>query len=217
MRLLEAMLKDVRRFTVEVCGATVPDGPQMLGGRFSAKLDHLTEELEEFRVAANWAAQADAMVDLIYVAMGALIEMGVTPGSVFNAVHDANMRKVPGVKPTRPDDEFDAVKPDGWEPPYIEAAAIPLSVLRKLSPVFIECAELRVTRDDYNQIEGGLPSYFPLGHGSYFQMVHTKATRLRSLVNIGEIDVQDKVRDTLLDTINYCTYWVEAMDRGDEL
>jgi hypothetical protein len=84
--------------------------------------------------------------------------------------------------------------------------------------VLIECAVLRKTRDDYNQTEEGLQGYFPFGHMSYFQMVHVKATRMRSLMNTppGE-EFEEKMRDTLLDVINYSTYWVEAMDRGERL
>jgi predicted HAD superfamily Cof-like phosphohydrolase len=223
MKLIEEMLGDVQRFNEEIVGLQTPGEPwPMSSDVFVRRTTHLKEELEELRNASDWEGQADALVDLIYVALGGLVEMGVTPGFVFDLVHDANMRKRRGTNQGRPDSGGDdAIKPEGWNPPDL-SAALPLSVLRYLSHVLIECAELRRTRDDYNQTEEGLQGYFPFGHMSYSQMVHVKATRLKSLMNAevtpGEaVEFDAKLRDTLLDVINYSTYWVEAIDRGDRL
>jgi len=57
-----------------------------------------------------------------------------------------------------------------------------------------------------------------LGHQSYVQMMHLKAKRALSLVDIaskgGEANFEG-LRDTLLDSLNYTTFWVEAIDRGE--
>ncbi len=223
MKLIEEMLGDVRRFNEELMGVRSAPAPEMLqGDYFNGRFNHLKEELEELRNASGWADQADALVDLVYVALGALTEMGISPGAVFNVVHSANMKKVAGADPSRPENTFDAVKPEGWQPPdLLIAAGLPLSVLSYLSPVLVECARLRAERDDYNQTEEGLQGYFPFGHMSYSQMVHVKSTRLKSLMNaakdLGAETLEAKLRDTLLDIINYSTYWVEAIDRGDRL
>lgn len=55
---------------------------------------YMSEELNEFDEAETVVDQADAMIDLIYLALGTLVEIGVKPAALFNIVHDANMSKV---------------------------------------------------------------------------------------------------------------------------
>ena len=126
MKLIEEMLGDVQRFTREITGASIAASPALLSeSRYEDKLEHLKEELAEFETANSWPEQADALIDLIYVALGGLVEMGISPGSAFNEVHNANMEKVSGTKDERPGQEFDAVKPEDWNPPQLTAAIIP--------------------------------------------------------------------------------------------
>lgn len=59
--------------------------------------------------------------------------------------------------------------------------------------------------------------YFPFAGVSYAQMIHVKAQRLNSLVlksmrGGGESNYEG-IRDTLLDIINYASFWVERQDR----
>lgn len=70
----------------------------------------------------NWAGMIDAIVDTIYVAIGAAVQMGVDLDPFFEAVHAANMTKRGG--PT--DLNGKKLKPLGWRPPDIEG------VLRKM-------------------------------------------------------------------------------------
>jgi len=58
---------------------------------------------------------ADAYIDIIYFALGGLVELGVDGGPLFEAVHAANMTKVklPGVAKI--------AKPPGWTAPDIAA------------------------------------------------------------------------------------------------
>ena len=213
MGLLDEMLRDVQRFNEEICHLDISDGPVTLQpDRLKERSRHLGEEMDELIAAKNWEDQADALVDLIYVALGALVEIGVTPGTVFNEVHRANMEKVPGRNAKRPDNEYDAVKPEGWRPPDLmhASAAIPPDVLRMLSPVLLEVTLLRVKRGgEYNRGGIVIPDYFPLGEVSYYQMCHVKLLRCKSLMGGGDIS------DSLLDLINYATYWAEAHKRGD--
>ena len=59
----------------------------------------MVEELVEFLEAEDLVDQVDAMMDLIYLALGTLVEMGVKPAGPFNVVHATNLTKVPqGVK-----------------------------------------------------------------------------------------------------------------------
>lgn len=87
----------------------------------------------------------------------------------------------------------------------------------------VALAQLLVLRksSDYNQAGGAgkdpatadRDGYFPFGATSYAQMVHVKAQRLNSLVlKSGEPNFEG-IRDTLLDIINYASFWIERIDR----
>jgi len=72
-----------------------PAKPELLSEKRVAKrYNWMLEELEEFRKAGSIHDQADAMVDLMYFALGTLVEMGVRPGPLFDNVHSANMKKL---------------------------------------------------------------------------------------------------------------------------
>jgi len=78
----------------------------------------MLEELNEFLQADEVVEQADAMIDLMYFALGTLVEMGVRPAVLFDIVHTANMSKLwPDGKP-----HYNAmgktVKPAGWQDPH---------------------------------------------------------------------------------------------------
>jgi predicted HAD superfamily Cof-like phosphohydrolase len=77
----------------------------------------LLEEIQEFVSSNDVCEQVDAMIDLIYFALGTLVEMGVRPGKIFDIVHAANMAKL---KPDgRPLFDMDGkiIKPPGWQSP----------------------------------------------------------------------------------------------------
>lgn len=98
--------------------------PEMLNFRYQ----FLVEECDEFftAVAENDPAGAlDAMIDLVYVAMGNAILMGVTPQlwqRAWDEVQRANMNKVRAEKPedSKRGTTYDVVKPPGWTPPDIQ-------------------------------------------------------------------------------------------------
>ena len=121
-RYLEQRLLEVRRFYHEVLGAELPDEPRELSEeRYAFKLGHLREELDELergRWRGDLEEQADALIDISYVALGALLEMGLAPGAAFTEVHEANMRRVRGPS-HRGYGTFDAFKPDGWQGPRL--------------------------------------------------------------------------------------------------
>ena len=85
----------------------------------------MMEEISEFMRAherRDLVDAADAIGDLIYVALGCAHHMGIPFNSIFAAIHEANMMKEPGI--TRRGIEQDAVKPDGWVGPEIKIAKI---------------------------------------------------------------------------------------------
>ena len=93
----------------------------MSQGRVLKRAEWMKEELDEFVTAEHEAdplvSQADAMIDLIYFALGTLVEMGVPPERMFELVQQANMAKLwPDGKPRfRGDGKI--IKPVGWQGP----------------------------------------------------------------------------------------------------
>lgn len=91
----------------------------------------LAEEIEEFQVAydnLDYIGSIDALIDLIYFAVGALYKQGLTAEEMshcMQAVHEANMEKKLGVNYRRGDGSAaDAVKPEGWTSPEERIAEI---------------------------------------------------------------------------------------------
>lgn len=81
------------------------------------RIDFMQEELNEFidgAVKGDICEQADALIDLVYVAMGTAARMGLCWEALWEDVHRANMAKVKG-----PSERSltDVVKPTGWEGP----------------------------------------------------------------------------------------------------
>ncbi|MFL6977053.1 HAD family hydrolase [Bacillus inaquosorum] len=76
-------------------GQPVADKPTEMGlERRISRLEYMDEELNEFLSANTVVDQADAMIDLIYLAIGTLVELGVKPEKLFEIVHKANMSKL---------------------------------------------------------------------------------------------------------------------------
>lgn len=83
----------------------------------------LQEEKDEFDKAvkeADMQGAADALVDLVVVAMGTARLMGIHWDAAWNEVQRANISKVPGV--TKRGHYMDATKPKGWQAPDHTAA-----------------------------------------------------------------------------------------------
>lgn len=114
-------LKDVRDFH-EKFDLLVGDAPRHLTQRkLKERVECLQEELNEFDEACqaqDLELQVDAMIDLMYFALGTLVMMGITPSSfktLWKDVQRANMAKVRGI--TQRGHAVDVKKPEGWLPP----------------------------------------------------------------------------------------------------
>ena len=83
------------------------------------RIRFLQEELNELQNSQSGDDAVDALIDLCVVAIGTLDAFGVNAERAWNAVHDANMAKAPGVKPERPNPLGlpDLIKPEGWTAP----------------------------------------------------------------------------------------------------
>lgn len=120
---------------------TKPDRAQMM-----LRLDLLDEEFCEYRRAAlvgNITEVADALADIIYVAIGTALVYGIPLEEVWDAVQMSNLNKAGSCEPCegygvdesnqpcedcggngflvqrRQDGKI--LKPEGWKPPNIEA------------------------------------------------------------------------------------------------
>ena len=119
------MIKDIYEFNHKVLGIyqDTYDGPHKLPDSEELWLTRaLLEEIVEFSQAQDVVGKVDALLDLTYFAIGGLARMGVTreqAEACFTSIHNANMRKVFGVKETRTQDGdvADAVKGEDFEAP----------------------------------------------------------------------------------------------------
>lgn len=110
------MIEDVAEFQEIVLGNKFPEKPQLLENDLRDQtVVRIQEELDEFKEAKTINDQADALVDLMYFALGALHQAGVPTQQVFSDVHKCNMQKVKGI--TKRGDDNDAAKPKEWKAP----------------------------------------------------------------------------------------------------
>lgn len=94
---------------------------------FRAKF--LLEEASELVVAhqlKDLVAAADAIVDIVYVAFGVALEMGLPFDKLWNVVHEANMSKIKVSPENLGKRKFahDLIKPADWVSPEIRIAEI---------------------------------------------------------------------------------------------
>ncbi len=117
---------DVGKFH-EKMGLPVSDGDGVLfipPEQFNFRVNFIFEELRELIQAYSVddpVAVADALVDLVYVALGTAHYFNLPFNRLWDEVHRSNMEKrrwQPGdpIKP-RAAASLDVVKPDGWTPP----------------------------------------------------------------------------------------------------
>ncbi len=86
------------------------------------RTEFMKEELMEYEVAVeerDAEKQLDALVDLVYVALGTAYVCGWNFEEAWRRVHHANMQKVRASKENHSDRHptFDIVKPPGWVAP----------------------------------------------------------------------------------------------------
>lgn len=82
------------------------------------RVELLQEELNEFDAAClnqDMAEQADALVDLVYVALGTANMLGLPWEELWADVHRANMSKQRGIG--KRGHKVDVIKPPGWVGP----------------------------------------------------------------------------------------------------
>lgn len=85
--------------------------------RVNKRYNWMLEELEELRKANSIHDQADAIIDLIYFALGTMVEMGVEPARLFEIVHEANMNKLWPDGKVHYAADGKVIKHPSWRPP----------------------------------------------------------------------------------------------------
>jgi predicted HAD superfamily Cof-like phosphohydrolase len=107
---------------------TTPAPPDV--GTADLRYRLMAEELDEFGAAASsdppdLPSLADALADLIYVAIGTAISYGIDLRPVWEAIHAGNLEKVGGGYRA----DLKVQKPPGWKHPDIAA------ILRDQKPI----------------------------------------------------------------------------------
>ena len=129
---MNSMLDDVADFHSHVLEITLPNNPTLISQEFCLeRFRFMTEELDEFIEASmhgDIVGIADALADIIYVALGTAYQMGLPFQAIWDHVHRANMRKVRGE--TKRGNSVDARKPEDWISPEAGIATI---ILRKIN------------------------------------------------------------------------------------
>ena len=117
------MINDIKDFH-EKFGLTYEGKPTELDNAVAMfRIKFMEEELKEYisaTLANDLEGQLDALVDLVYVALGTAYLQGLPFQAAWDEVHRANMRKVkagPNGEGSKRGSPHDVVKPAGWEGP----------------------------------------------------------------------------------------------------
>ena len=105
-----------------------PDVPRLLPPDMAKlRANRLQEELDEYKEAVeagDLVKALDALVDLLYILLGAVHLHGFTKifGRAWVRVHAANMKKerAKRAEDSKHGSTYDIVKPAGWQPPYLD-------------------------------------------------------------------------------------------------
>jgi len=95
---------------------------QLPSGLQKFRSEFMMEELVEYDQAVNakdLVEQLDALVDLVYVALGTAYMQGFDFDEAWRRVHEANMKKVraKSADDSKRHTAADVVKPEGWQKP----------------------------------------------------------------------------------------------------
>lgn len=163
--LTAKMVADAARFNHEIVGYPIPAQPELMSDdRAGFRADFMQEELDEFRKAqkeGDLDGAVDAIIDLMYVAAGAMNEMGVAIQPTWDEVHRANMKKKRGSQTKRPGGKgFDAIKPEGWTAPS-HAAYLTITSADIETLLAIRRGEAQVVAVSLSQREDNMGLTFP--------------------------------------------------------
>lgn len=113
--------EDVRKFHMKFGLLAYYTPGHLTHRKLQERVDCMQEELNEFCDACatqDLAAQADALIDLVYFAKGTSVMLGLPWAELWDDVQRANMSKVRGSKIRNGHlHKVDMVKPPDWQGP----------------------------------------------------------------------------------------------------
>lgn len=132
------MIEDVREFH-KACGTNDPYAPTWPNwSKRRLRADLLQEEANELiaeltnpefsweNFETHLADTAKEIVDVIYVAIGTALSMGIPLEKVWAEVHQSNMAKVdPTTGKVRRREDGKVLKPEGWQKPNVKKVMFP--------------------------------------------------------------------------------------------
>lgn len=125
VKYVDLEYSDVRDMHIKFGFPSGADVPNMHDSKHLADRGyHMLEEVLEYLravSAGDVAGAADALIDVVYVAKGSAVEMGLPWWKLWDNVHKCNMNKQSGENPARPGKKHDLFKPEGWVPPRTAA------------------------------------------------------------------------------------------------
>ena len=105
----------------EKAGHPIGDVPKILeSNRLASRISWMREEVSELEEARTLVDQVDAIIDLMYFALGTLVEIGVDGEPMFDIVHRANMSKVTDKGVLLREGDGKIQKPAKWVSPETE-------------------------------------------------------------------------------------------------
>jgi len=115
MSLMTDIAEFHTKFGLQYDGSPRVLEPELRGFR----IKFMQEELVEYAVSHTKADELDALVDLVYVALGTAYMQGFDFQAAWDRVHAANMAKVraESADQSKRSSAFDVVKPEGWVAP----------------------------------------------------------------------------------------------------
>jgi len=118
------MLMDIAAFHQKFEIPRLPQPGLLAVEDMGFRISFLFEEMQELVTAYegdDLVEQFDALIDLVYVALGTAYMMGLPFADGWSRVHEANMKKVRAESEFDPRSKrmhkFDVVKPEGWVSP----------------------------------------------------------------------------------------------------
>jgi predicted HAD superfamily Cof-like phosphohydrolase len=128
----------VREFQ-QLAGQPAPSVPcRLSASRLEARIKWMQEELLELKMAKDLHDEVDALLDLIYFALGTLVEMGIAGSEPFRLIHNANMRKIGARGERKNGIDGKLGKPQNWVDPRPDVAA---ALVRRHTPLLLTIAE----------------------------------------------------------------------------
>lgn len=118
---IEGFNRDLVGVKRDQIGLLNPDEADWLVEVMREEAGELQEAMGLTETTESIVAQADALMDIIYFAVGGFTRLGIPAekvAQIFQIVHSANMAKKAGKKEAREKSiDLDAVKPEGWVAP----------------------------------------------------------------------------------------------------